>query len=116
MIPFGYSTITLFHKGAGGYTAHVIDHCYFRHSKRRDVAGKTASAADESICRIPAGAVAPDPGDVIALGAHKGSAKNEVELVRLLESLRPSGAFRVQSVSDNARPGMPIPHYAAKGE
>lgn len=116
MIPFGYSTITLFHKDAGGYTAHVIEHCYVRHSKQRDTTDKTASAANESICRIPAGTVVPAPGDMIALGAHKGSARNEIELVRLLESLRPGGAFRVQTVTDNARPGMPVPHYAAKGE
>ncbi len=116
MIPFGYSTITLFHKGKDGYAAHVINHCYFRSGKRRDVSDKAASAANESICRLPVGTVVPEPGDVIAMGAHKGSAKNEIELVRLLESLRPSGAFRVQTVSDNARPGVPIPHYAAKGE
>ena len=116
MIPFGYSTVTLFHKGKDGYAAHVIDHCYFRSGKRRDVSDKAASAANESICRLPAGAVVPVPGDVIALGAHKGSPKNDIDLVRLLESLRPGGAFRVQSVADNARQGMPIPHYAAKGE
>lgn len=116
MIPFANDTVTLFHKEDSGYTRHVIERCSYRRTRRRGIEDKSSTLAEETICRIPGNAIKPDVGDVIALGVHKGSAVNEIALVRLLESLRPGGAFRVQTVSDNARPGMPVPHYAAKGE
>lgn len=116
MIPFANDTVTLFHKTAAGYERHVIAHCSYRRTRRRAVADQTATFAEETLCRIPCGAVMPEAGDVILLGAHDGGVSSEIELVRLLESRRPAGAFRVQTVLDNARPGMPIPHYAVRGE
>lgn len=116
MIPFANDTVTLYHKAAAGYEEHLIHNCSYRRIRRRNTADSAASITEETVCRIPPGNIKPEPGDVIARGRHSGSPKNEIELVRLLESLRPNGAFRVQSISDNARPGVPVPHYAARGE
>lgn len=115
MIPFGNQTITLYHKGANGYAAHLIGGCSLRQTHRRTANDRTAAAAVETVCRIPAGGVKPEPGDMIAPGMREETVKNEVELVRLLDRLRVDGAFRVTSVADNAR-SAPIPHYAVRGE
>lgn len=116
MIPFANDTVTLIHKGKSGWTAEVISGCSFRRTRRRSLSGNTAILTDETVCRIPSGGAVPAVGDVIVLGRTDAAAYSEIELVRLLEAHRPGGAFRVSSVSDNARPGMPIPHYAARGE
>lgn len=116
MIPFANDTVTLYRKADGGYMPCVIMNCSFKHTKQRSTTERAESIYGETVCRIPPGNIKPEPGDVIALGVHGGAAKNEIDLVRMLERLRPDGAFRVQSVSDNARPGVPIPHYAARGE
>lgn len=116
MIPFANDTVTLIHKSESGWTAEVISSCSFRRTRRRSISGNTATLTDETVCRIPFGSAVPAVGDVIVLGRADAAAYSEIELVRLLEANRPSGAFRVSSVSNNARPGMPIPHYAARGE
>lgn len=116
MIPFANDTVTLYRKADGGYMACLILNCSYKHTERRSTDDRSASFYGETVCRIPPGNVKPQPGDVIVLGVHSEIVKNEIDLVRMLERLRPDGAFRVQSVSDNARPGVPIPHYAAKGE
>lgn len=116
MIPFANDTVTLIHKGKSSWTATVISRCSYRRIRRRSLSGNTAILTDETVCRIPAGGAVPAVGDVIVLGRTNAAVYNEIELVRLLEAHRESGAFRVESVSDNARPGMPIPHYAVRGE
>lgn len=115
MIPFANDTITLIHSGDSGWTPLVISGCSFRRTRRRSLSGNASVLTDETVCRIPSGSAVPAVGDVIVLGRTDASAYSEIELVRLLEAHRPNGAFRVDSVSDNARPGMPIPHYAARG-
>lgn len=115
MIPFGNQTITLYHKGADGYSAHRIGGCSLRQTARRAANDRSVTAAVETVCRIPADGLKPEPGDMIAPGTHEETVKNDVELVRLLDRLRAEGAFRVLSVSDNTR-GAPIPHFAARGE
>ena len=52
---------------------------------------------------------------MIVLGTCSESAADDIALTALLEKYRAQGAFRVQSVADNARPGMPLAHYAARG-
>lgn len=116
MIPFANDTVTLIHKGKSGWTATVISGCSYRRIRRRILSGNTAILTDETVCRIPAGGAVPAVGDVIVLGRTNAAAYSEIELVRLMEAHRESGAFRVESVADNARPGMPVPHYAARGE
>ena len=116
MIPFANDTVTLYRKSADGYMACLILNCSYKHTESRSTEDRSASFYGETVCRIPPGNVKPEPGDVIVLGVHSEIVNNEIDLVRMLERLRPEGAFRVRSVSDNARPGVPLPHYAAKGE
>lgn len=115
MIPFANDTVTLFHVIDAGIVGQVIHGCSYRRTGRRMHQDSAAADANEVTCRIPAGSIAPAPGDVICLGAVKDAAATAIELTRLLERHRADGAFRVQSVADNARPGMPCPHYAARG-
>lgn len=115
MIPFANDTITLVYKEGAQWSAAVIAGCSYRRVQRRALIDNAMTLSDETVCRIPAGNPFPAPGDVILLGAHDVSVQGEIELSRLLEAHRRTGAFRVQSVADNAREGMPIPHYAARG-
>lgn len=114
MIPFANDVVTLYHKGADGYAAHLIPGCSLRQTARRSATDRAQAYTAETVCRIPPGGVKPAPGDVIVPGACGEIAENEIGLMRLLDSLRPDGAFRVNSVSDNT--GAPLPHYAARGE
>ena len=117
MIPFANETVTLWRKMESGYEPFIIPNCWFkRNSVRSTSADGAMTQREECICRIPVGNIHPTPGDAIALGEHANSVKNEIELVRMLEKLRPHGAFRVKSVSDNVVPGVPFPHFAARGE
>lgn len=115
VIPFANDTVTLVHRDASGWKSEVIHGCSLRRVSRRGVSGQTAVIENESVCRIPPGGVVPAVGDLILPGTHDASAGSEIELVRLLEAHRADGAFRVSSVSDNTR-GVPLPHYAARGE
>lgn len=115
LIPFANDTITLISKTEAGWTSAVISGCSYRRIRRRMLMDSAVSQSEETVCRIPAGNPFPAPGDVILLGEHAPQVGSEIELSRLLEAFRPGSAFRVQSVADNARPGMPIPHYAARG-
>lgn len=117
MIPFGDKTVTLLHRTESGYARHVLAGCSWRMANVRALDGTTMRRTLETTCRIPAGQVMPAPGDLLVLGAANLQAGNEIELVRLLESLRGGGraAFRVLRVKDNAQ-GAPLPHYAAIGE
>lgn len=117
MIPFGSHTVTLLHKTAEGYVRHVLTGCSWHSTKTRTLSGSDIVITTETTCRIPATQQKPDTGDLIALGNVEASAGNEIELVRLMQSLRNSGiaVFRVLSMKNNAL-GVPMPHYAATGE
>ena len=115
LIPFANDTVTLVYKEGAQWSTAVIPGCSYRRIRRRMLMDSAVSQSEETVCRIPAGNPFPAPGDVILLGEHAPQVGSEIELSRLLEAFRPGGAFRVQSVADNARPGMPIPHYAARG-
>ena len=66
-------------------------------------------------CRIPAGQTAPKPGDLLILGAVAVTVNSGADYQALIERYRGAeGAFVVASVADNARAGMPLPHYAAR--
>ena len=125
MIPFGNQAVTLYHhediSSANGrehtvWTRHALTGCSWRRTARRAIENNTSVRIEETTCRIPAGSVAPVAGDVLIPGAVPDEPENAVEVTKLLERFRASGAFRISSVSDNARPGWPMPHYAARGE
>lgn len=117
MIPFGNKTVTLFHKAGNGYERHTLTGCSWKSTDVRTLSGSSIVVTTETTCRIPAGQLMPDTGDLIALGTVDGAAANEIELVRLMQNLRNGGAevFRVLRVKNNAL-GVPMPHYAASGE
>ena len=116
-LPFGNDTVTVLHRISGeSWTPCVVLGASWSRQSVRAISSGDAKLTETTTCRIPAGNLVPDPGDVIVLGTCTESAASDIELAKLLEKYRPQGAFRVQSVSDNARPGMPLAHYAAKGE
>lgn len=116
MIPFGTETVTLLHKSGNTWRPVAIAGASWRQKTVRILTDSAVRYTTETTCRIPISALRPDPGDVIVRGTCKDSAGTAIELVRLLEKYRPQGAFRVQSVTDNTGEGVPLPHYAARGE
>ena len=116
MIPFGTETVTLLHKSGNTWRPVAIAGTSWRQKTVRVLTDSAVRYTTETTCRIPISALRPDPGDVIVRGTCKDSAGTAIELVRLLEKYRSQGAFRVQSVVDNTGEGVPLPHYAARGE
>lgn len=116
MIPFGTETVTLLHKSGNTWRPVAIAGASWRQKTVRVLTDSAVRYTTETTCRIPISALRPDPGDVIVRGTCKDSAGTAIELVRLLEKYRSQGAFRVQSVADNTGGGVPLPHYAARGE
>lgn len=116
MIPFGGETITLLHAEDGGYRRYILNGCSWRSGRSRTVADNTAETILETTCRLPSGKVIPREGDLMIRGEVKAEAKNEIELVHLMDRLRREGmsAVRVRRVRDNAG-DAPMPHYAATG-
>lgn len=115
-LPFGNDTVTVLHRVSGeSWTPCVVLGASWGQQSAYSITSGDAVHIETTVCRIPAGNIVPDPGDVIVLGTCTESAENDIELAKLLEKYRPQGAFRVQSVADNARPGMPLAHYAARG-
>lgn len=114
MIPFANEVITLFHKGQGGITRHVINGCSYRRRAVRDASGGVLVITTEAVCRIPYDAQAPAAGDVIIPGNVNASPNGSIALTELYQANVDAGAFIVQSVSDNGRNGL-MPHWAARG-
>lgn len=116
MIPFGTQTITLLHNYSGVYAKTIISGCSWQSTDVRTLDGVNVVVSVETVCRIPVGEPKPAPGDLLILGEHNAFAKNEIELVRLMQRLRADGtpAFRAQRVKDNTT-GVPLPHYAVSG-
>ena len=115
MIPFGNRTVTMLHKAEKGYERHVLNGCSWRTSNEKALSIDAVICTERTSCRIPPKYPQPFPGDLMILGKTEAEAHNEIELVRLMESLRKQGfrTFRVQSCADNT--DVPMPHYAATG-
>ena len=123
MIPFGNETVTLVQrtettvngKTQVEYSTEQLTGCSWQRSTRF-VRNDSAIVTEESIvCRIPAGQVKPRQGDLLILGSADVTVTSWTQYQGLIEQYRDSdGAFVVGSVKDNARPGMPVPHYAAR--
>lgn len=122
MIPFGNETVTLIRRNESvtdgkihvSYSAHVINGCTWRRTTLQILNGTQTEKSVQTTCRMPPGII-PRVGDALFLGTCETPA-NAVELAEMVESNRNNGAFFITAVKDNARPGMPIPHYAARGE
>lgn len=125
MIPFGEETVTLVRRIEGkdtnnrtavSYETARLIGCSWRRTTRLVRDGSAVFAAEALICRVPAGQTKPRPGDLMILGVADVTITSGADYQSLIEEYRDSdGGFVVTSVKDNARPGMPIPHYAARG-
>lgn len=116
MIPFGNHVVTMFHFNGTGYKRNVLEGCSWRGKNERIMVNGATQIMEHTTCRIPSMYTCPAPGDLLVLGNVNASVKGEIELVKLMESLRQKGykAFRVQSCADNSH-SVQLAHYAAVG-
>ena len=124
MIPFGNETVTLVRrseevrngKTAVGYAAIRLTGCSWRRTQGVRRSDNAVLDVETVICRVPADQTRPHTGDLMILGDVTVEITGGADYQRVIEQYRrDDGAFFVSSVRDNARPGMPLPHYAAKG-
>ena len=131
MIPFGGETVTLVQrteyeiepvKSVAGvktgvaYDAYRLTGCSWRRTTRIIRSDNAIVTQEEVVCRIPATQTKPNVGDLLILGDIAVTVTSGADFQRLIEQYRGTdGAFVVGSISDNARPGLPLPHYAARG-
>ena len=124
MLPFGTEEVTLVQRAeteADGrtqvrYIKHALSGCSWRRRSSWKQNGARMERSEEITCRIPAGQVVPHAGDCLFRGDLAERIGSSAELSAALEAHRESGAFRIASVADNAGDGMPLAHYAARGE
>lgn len=116
MIPFGNHTVTMLHYDGTVYKREVLEGCSWKSKNERILANGATQIMEHTSCRIPARYTCPIPGDLLILGNVSASAKGEIELVRLMETLRQKGykAFRIHSCADNSH-AVQLAHYAAVG-
>lgn len=122
-VTFGNETVTLVQrtetmvngKTTVAYGSQKLTGCSWRRTARI-IRNDSALISEESIvCRVPVGQAVPKAGDLMILGDVAVTLTGGAEYQRLIEQYRGTdGAFVVASVKDNARPGMPLPHYAAR--
>lgn len=123
MIPFGNETVTLIKrietvtegKTHVSYKRYVLQGCSWKKSVSRTVFDSEANRNAEITCRIPAGQNAPAVGDCLFLGNLRLDIATSNDLAAALKANEARGAFRANFVSDNSRPGVPLPHFVAKG-
>lgn len=123
-IPFGNEDVTLVQrceyvvdgKTRVTYESVLLTGCSWRRSTRMNRSMETMEHQESVICRVPDGQARPQPGDLMILGNADVAVTSGADFNALVEQFRDSdGAFVVTSVNDNARPGMPMPHYCARG-
>lgn len=116
MIPFGNHVVTMLHYNGTVYKREILEGCSWRSRNERALSNGATVVSEQTTCRIPSKYPCPVPGDLLILGNVRASANGEIELVRLMETLRQEGhrAFRVQSCADNSH-SVQLAHYAAIG-
>ena len=117
MIPFGSETVTLVQRiedTVNGkkhitYRTAKLSGCSWRRTLRHNREGEVLATYEGVTCRVPAGQTAPHAGDLLILGDVAVTVTGGADYQQLIERYRgQDGAFVVASVSDNARPGMPL--------
>ena len=124
MIPFGNDTVTLIRrtqketdgKRYAVYTRHMLHGCSWRRKISWRGFDTERTLVNEITCRIPANNPRPNAGDCLFLGEISDEITDSRSLNAAINAHRESGAFRITTVSDNTRPGMPLPHFSAFGE
>ena len=124
MIPLGNEAVTLVKRikeTVDGrthvrYEAHVLTGCSWRRTRAYRREGDVTVSAEGVTCRVPFGQERPQTGDLLILGTEAVTVESGADFQRLIEQYADlDGGFLVSSVADNARPGMPMKHYAARG-
>ena len=123
MIPFGNETVTLIRRvetaGEDGktgisYTKHVITGCSWKKSTRWALIDTAKQLMVEIVCRVPAGQAVPAANDYLILGSVKEKISGTAD-IRAMRKKYKDGMMEIAYVSDNARSGMPMAHYACRG-
>lgn len=124
MIPLGNERVTLYKRkettGKDGrtrvsYERHSLNGCSWRQQNAWPQYDTQLQRSQTLTCRIPTGQAIPGTGDYLFLGDVTETFTSQKEIGAALDRYRASGAFRVESVANNAMRGMPMPHYAARG-
>lgn len=124
MIPFGNDTVTLIQRiekidengrTSIAYKNVIVPRCSWRKVVLIQRTEHAVNRTWEIVCRIPPN-VKPACGDVLILGKVKSTPDSSAALDALLQSNRDDGAMRITDVTDNTRPGFPLPHFAVRGE
>lgn len=122
-IPFGNETVTLVRRTetmVGGkthvtYSRVTLTGCSWRRARRWQRDGEFLVPVESVVCRIPASQTKPSVGDLLILGNVAVTVTSGMDYQRVIEQYAgQDGAFMVASVSDNTRPGMPLPHWVAR--
>ena len=123
-IPFGNETVTLVQRTENvvngktqvTYSTTKLTGCSWRRTTRI-VRNDNALISEESVvCRVPVGQTRPSAGDLMILGDVAVTVTSSFQYQQLIDQYKGAdGAFVVTSVKDNARPEMPMPHWAARG-
>ena len=119
MLPFGSESVTLIKrtetktngKTTVSYTTHHLQGCTWRRVRRWQREAEVLVPYEGITCRVPAGQTAPHAGDLMILGNVDETVTGYAQYQALIEKYADGGAFVVASVSDNTRPGTPLPHF-----
>ena len=123
MIPFGNEAVTLVRRieaTAEGrtqvtYQTDALTGCSWQRTNSLVREGETLRQVEGIVCRVPHDQAKPHTGDLMILGDVAVTVTGWADYQGLIEAYKGTdGAFVVASVADNARPGMPMPHYAAR--
>lgn len=122
-IPFGNEVVTLVRRREQAtairtnvtYERLLLKGCSWRRTRSWSREGEVLVPVESVACRIPADQPRPAPGDLLILGDVAVTVSSGADYQRLIEQYRGTdGAFVVASVADNARPGLPLGHWAAR--
>lgn len=125
MIPFANETVTLVRsikdldecgRAHTRFAKFKLTGCSWRRKEIRTASGGEILRSEVITCRIPVDQQRPSPGDCLFLGEVAEEVTDTVQRSEALAAHRDAGAFIVTAVKDNARPGYPLPHWAAEGE
>ena len=123
MIPFGNEAVTLVRRIEATvegrtqvtYQTDALTGCSWQRTNSVLREGETLRMVEGTVCRVPADQPRPRTGDLLILGEVAVTVTSGAEYQQLIEQYRDTGgAFVAASVADNARPGMPLPHYAVR--
>lgn len=125
MIPFGNNTVTLIQrvetkengKTKVTHEKHVLSGCSWKQKTIwRQVSNAEMQRGTEITCKIPPDQTAPKTGDYLFLGDVDVDATSTASLNAAIAAHHHNGVMRVASVSNNALPGLPLPHITARGD